>query len=74
MVKRDKVWVVPRGYSPLTGCKIRGNVVLITQYGGGARKPAAVAAVVLPSNMLLTEASDSLLQETGSYLLLDGYS
>ena len=74
MVPRTHVWVVPRGYSPLTGCKIKGDVILIAQYGGGARKPAAAAAVVLPSNMLLTEASNSILQETGSYLLLDGYS
>jgi len=68
MIKRDKVWVVPRGYSPLTGCRIKGDVILIEQYGGGARRPAAAA---LPANMILTEAGDSLLQETGGYLLLD---
>ena len=68
MIKRDKVWVVPRGYSPLTGCEIKGDVILIAQYGGGgARRPAAA----LPANMLLTEAGNSLLQENGSYLLLD---
>jgi len=69
MIKRDKVWVVPRGYSPLTGCEIKGDVILIAQYGGGgARRPAAAA---LPANRILTEAGDSLLQETGGYLLLD---
>ena len=72
MVKREHVFVVPKGYSPLTGCKIKGNVVLIAQYGGGGARPSRPPS--LPSNMLLTEASDSLLQETGSYLLLDGYS
>jgi hypothetical protein len=69
MAPREKVWVVPRGYTPQTGCEIKGKVVLIGQYGGGGSR--AQAAEALPSNRILTEAGDSLLQETGSYLLLD---
>jgi hypothetical protein len=62
----DKVWVVPKGYNSLTGCEIKGKVVVIAQYGGGGSRPVAA-----PSNMILTEASYCLLQEDGSYLLLD---
>jgi hypothetical protein len=65
----DKVWVVPRGYTPQTGCEIKGKVVLIEQYGGGGTR--AQAPVAVPSTMLLTEAGLSLLQEEGSYLLLE---
>jgi hypothetical protein len=68
----DKVWVVPRGYTPQTGCEIKGKVVLIEQYGGGgSRARARAPAPILPSTMLLTEAGLSLLQEEGSYLLLE---
>ena len=69
MAPRTHVWVVPRGYTPQTGCEIKGKVVLIAQYGGGGSR--AVAPPSLPSNMILTEAGYSLLQENGSYLLLD---
>jgi len=71
MVPRDNVWVAQRGYTPLTGCEVKGNVVLIAQWGSGG---AAERPVSLPSNMLLTEAGHSLLQEDGDYLLLDGYN
>ena len=71
MVPRDNVWIAQRGYTPLTGCEIKGNVVLIAQWGSGGAPPAP--APLLPS-MLLTEAGYSLLQENGSYLLLDGYN
>ena len=71
MSPRDNVWIPQRGYTPLTGCEIKGNVVLIAQWGSGGAPPAPRR---LPSNMLLTEAGYSLLQENGSYLLLDGYN
>lgn len=71
MSPRDNVWVAQRGYTPLTGCEVKGNVVLIAQWGSGG---AAPRPSVLPSNMLLTEAGYSLLQEDGSYLLLNGYN
>ena len=70
MSPRDNVWIAQRGYTPLTGCEIKGNVVLIAQWGSGGAPPAPS----LPSNMLLTETGHSLLQEDGSYLLLDGYN
>jgi hypothetical protein len=70
MAPRTHVWVVPRGYTPQTGCEIKGRVVLIEQYGGGGSR-AQARAPVLPSNMILTEAGHSLLQEEGSYLLLE---
>ena len=70
MVPRDNVWIAQRGYTPLTGCEIKGNVVLIAQWGSGGAPPAP--APLLPS-MLLTEAGDSILQENGSYLFLDGH-
>ena len=69
MAPRDNVWIAQRGYTPLTGCEVKGNVVLIAQWGSGGAAPAQV----LP-NMLLTETGHSLLQEDGSYLLLDGYN
>jgi hypothetical protein len=69
MAPRTHVWVVPRGYTPQTGCEIKGKVVLIEQYGGGGSRP--VQAPSLPSNMILTEAGHSLLQENGDYLLLE---
>ena len=72
MSPRDNVWIAQRGYTPLTGCEVKGNVVIIAQWGSGGAAPRPVS--VLPSNMLLTEAGYSLLQETGSYLLLDGYN
>jgi len=67
MVPRTHVWVVPRGYTPQTGCEIKGKVVLIEQYGGGGSR----AQAPVPSNMILTEVGHSLLQENGDYLLLD---
>ena len=69
MASREHVWVVPRGYSPLTGCEIKGDVILIAQYGGGGSRPTKAPS--LPSNMILTEAGHSILQENGSYLLLE---
>jgi hypothetical protein len=69
MAPGNKVWVIPRGYTPQTGCEIKGKVVLIEQYGGGGSR--AQAPVAVPSNMILTEAGLSLLQEEGSYLLLE---
>ena len=74
MSPRDNVWIAQRGYTPLTGCEIKGNVVLIAQWGSGGAAPAPAPAPSLPSNMLLTETGHSLLQEDGSYLLLDGYN
>lgn len=74
MSPRDNVWIAQRGYTPLTGCEVKGNVVLIAQWGSGGAAPAPAPAPSLPSNMLLTEAGYSLLNEDGSYLLLDGYN
>ena len=69
MSPRDNVWIAQRGYTPLTGCEIKGNVVLIAQWGSGGAAPAPAPS--LPSNMLLTETGHSLLQEDGGYLILD---
>lgn len=68
-LREDNVWIAQRGYTPLTGCEIKGNVVVIAQWGSGGAAPTPVS--VLPSNRLLTEAGLSLLQEEGSYLLLE---
>ena len=69
--REDNVWVAQRGYAPLTGCEIKGNVVVIAQWGSGG---AAPRPSVLPSYRLLAEAGYSLLQEDGSFLLVDGYN
>ena len=74
VLREDNVWVAQRGYTPLTGCEVKGNVVLIAQWGSGGAPPRPVSVPSLPSNMLLTEAGYSLLQEDGSFLLLDGYN
>jgi hypothetical protein len=67
--REDNVWVAQRGYTPLTGCEIKGDVVIIAQWGSGGAPPRPSV-----SNRLLTEAGDSFLQEDGSFLLLDGYN
>ena len=44
MSPRDNVWVAQRGYTPLTGCEVKGNVVLIAQWGSGGAPPAPAPA------------------------------
>ena len=69
MAPRDNVWVVQRGYTPLTGCEVKGNVVIIAQWGSGGAP--SIPVPILPANRLLTEADESIMQENFDYLLLD---
>ena len=67
--REDNVWVAQRGYTPLTGCEIKGDVVIIAQWGSGGAPPRHIWAP--PPNILLTEEARGLMQEDGGYLILD---
>ena len=69
MPPRDNVWIAQRGYTPLTGCEIKGNVVSIAQWGSGGAPKKHIW--VHPPNILLTEEARGLMQEDGGYSLLD---
>ena len=69
MSPRDNVWIAQRGYTPLTGCEIKGDVVIIAQWGSGGAP--SIPVPTLPANRLLTEADESIMQEDFDYLLLD---